>query len=90
MGEGSPLAWIAAWVPFALVCVLSAGATDTANTAEAAGALFGAVVIALLIGLFLRWAVLKLSRSSGPVWSPWVLVIGTVVTLLSLAGRAQP
>jgi hypothetical protein len=55
-------------------------------TAEEIGRLVGSIVGAVVIGLFIRWAVVRI-RHRGRVRSPWVLVVATLVLLLGVGNQ---
>lgn len=55
-------------------------------TAEQAGEVVGSIFAAILIGVVLRWLVIRAGRAKGLV-SPWVLVVACAVLLLNV-GRA--
>jgi hypothetical protein len=56
-------------------------------TPYAAGQVFGTILAAVLVGLFIRWVVVKVRRR-GRLLSPWILVVAILVLLLGM-GR-QP
>ena len=81
-----------AWV-VGLFCLLFLGRAlpilTGARTATpyAAGQVFGTILAAVLVGLFIRWVVVKVRRR-GRLLSPWILVVAILVLLLGM-GR-QP
>lgn len=56
-------------------------------TAYEAGGLAGSILVAVLVGVFVRWLAVR-SRRRGRVLSPWILIVAILVLLLNL-GR-QP
>ena len=57
-------------------------------TAEEIGRIFGAITGALLIGLFLRWVVVRIRRG-GRVLSPWILLVAVIVLVLTTIRRPE-
>jgi uncharacterized membrane protein YczE len=52
-------------------------------TPYAAGLVFGTILAAVLVGLFIRWVVVKVRRR-GRLLSPWILVVAILVLLLGM------
>ncbi len=83
----------AGWV-FASVAVVAAAVLrvatrdDEHSTAWLIGGVIGSIVAGVLIGLLLRFGYVKLARKGHALWSPWVLVIAAVVSLIVAASRA--
>src|SRR5687768_13475290 len=83
----------AGWV-FASVAVVAAAVlwvatrNDEHSTAWLIGGVIGSIVAGVLIGLLLRFGYVKLIRKGHALWSPWMLVIAAVISLLVAASRA--
>ena len=81
--------WVLASVAVVAAAVLRVATRDDEHsTAWLIGGVIGSIVAGVLIGLALRFAYVKLIRKGAPVWSPWVLVIAAVVSLVVAASRA--
>jgi hypothetical protein len=84
------LAWIVgllALLFFGRVYALLAGSEDL--SAYEAGRVFGSIFGAVLIGVFVRWLIVKI-RKRGRVLSPWILIIASLVLLLNLGRQSGP
>lgn len=72
---------------FAALAVLNA-ADEHENAARFSGAILANVVIAAGIGMLLRWFYFRfLDRAERRTWSPWVLVIGSLVLVALISGQ---
>ena len=57
-------------------------------SAEEIGRLVGGIVGAVIVGLFVRWLVVR-SRHRGRVRSPWILVVAILVLLLGVGNQPR-
>lgn len=81
--------WVFASVALVAAAVLRVATRDEEHsTAWLIGAVIGSIVAGVLIGLLLRFGYVKLVRKGHELWSPWVLVIAALVSLLVAASRA--
>jgi hypothetical protein len=80
--------WILAGLALVLAAVLRVLMIEGRTAAYVAGAAFGAVVGSVLLALLARFAYVRLVRRGRPLWSPWVLAIAAVVSLIVAASRA--
>jgi len=83
--------WVLASIALVVAAVLRVSASDEEHSASyQVGGVIGAIVAGVLIGLLLRFIYVRLFRKDQPVWSPSVLVIAAIVSLLVAASRSAP
>lgn len=81
------VAWIVGFLAllfFGRVYAILAGSRSI--TAYEAGRVAGTILFAVLVGIFVRWLVVKVRRR-GRLRSPWILVVASLVLLVGLGGR---
>jgi hypothetical protein len=85
---GRDLGWVLAGAALAAATLVRVLGIDGRSTAYVAGAALGSIAAGVLLALLVRFAYVRLVRHGRPLWSPWVLVIAAVVTLVVAVTRA--
>jgi hypothetical protein len=86
--RGRKLAWIAGWAAV-LLLALPPTLQKGSEAHNIVAYYLGGVLFGVAVGWVLYAAFVKLSRSGGRLWSPWVLVIASGALLMATLGRSQ-
>ena len=89
-GEGwSTAGWVAGSVLLLGAIALAALGYEDGPPGRTVGVLVGAIGIGMLIAAAIRFGYVRLFASGGRVWSPWLVILGGVIAVVTVVGTIQ-